>query len=298
MSAPQEEAAAFIRDIRRFGKHKLGLYFGRSFINVSEEDCFTHWLYISYPYEIKSLISGRRPYIFSRSKKELLAKKLEYESAGFDTHIFSAEMNGGGGSDITPALLVRDRAAQAIDIFHEGWHTTLPHREQYDISYDLEEASASLAGTMSALRFSESIGDEGLKKDILHWQEVWFEFCTFINWAIGELTNAFNSCPASSQDRAKMKDAVMMRILEAASTTNAMSPYMDNLGSNAFFLRCRDYTAYYPLMLETHKALGSDIKKTMQFILALPTRKAYALRRLRRVAEGKSYPKLWLSPRS
>jgi hypothetical protein len=280
----------FIHRIREFGERVLGLDFAGSFQRFDSNLGTANWLYASPVHRIESAFKEKKtslPFRFSWDREKLEAERQECLSRGLDTYLFSAEAHGGGDCPITEGLLHSEKVRQCYVVLHEGWHSTL-RKESIGLSYLLEEATGRVVGNFGAIIFARKEEDPVLFARACEQERDWARFADYINRWYERLTSIYKKVAEEArQDRKKSSGsgwrvAMMEKILQvrepalrkatkqAKDLASTMSTLWEirELGStvnNAFILRYRSYTRYYPVAVKTLREAGGLAAACVRF---------------------------------
>lgn len=251
----------FIRDLRAFGEHALGLRFDGSFARFVSRHPTANWIYVVHPNRLESALPGNETFRFSWKVAQVRRWDRYHRRRGRDTYVYRAEAHGGARCPVTPSLLAAPRARQGYVVLHEAWHSTL-RLEGVRLPYALEEATGRVVGVMGAVLFAEAERDDALLRETRAQARDWSAFAAFVNRTHRTLERFYRAhgdrpdllVRRRRQFRAIREEARRLRVRtrstwEREELTRPMN--------SALFFRYHDYTRFYPLALRVYHRTGS-----------------------------------------
>jgi hypothetical protein len=256
----------FVRAAVEFGERSLGLLFDGSFKKYAPDFKTANWLYVSYPHALSSALPQAAAFLFDWNTRRIAAAERRWMGRGMHTYLYKAEAHGGSKCPITPALLGARPARQFYVILHEAWHSTL-RLKGVRIPYPLEEATGRAVGVRGAVEFAKSRRDRALIEETENQARDWGALAAFINKHSRSLDRLYSSNAGRSEVGKEFGEIESSaRALREKTASPWEKEELTRKMNNAFFLRYRDYTKYYPLALKVFDKCGS-VKKAMRIYI-------------------------------
>jgi len=267
-SVPEEyrEQVTFIKDARKFGIERLGLYqctqHYTTFRKTDGEARMLYRLFVNKPtvlpntwkeasqfFEHHTVFRENVGAMYFTSFEDTLEDKLKYyKKEGYDVHVRNVTsynpVNSEEGSAITPNLFKESKAWQAQTVFHETCHDSVEEWIGLNFSAELNEPFCGVMGRLGAVEYFKfkSGTDSEDYKEALQSYTGQLDYSQKANKFYTQLQALYQSNKPLSQ---KLEERQKI-FAEIKVTLNVDA-------NNAVLWDEHPYVKYYPLMVQVYE---------------------------------------------